>query len=82
MLQEIRAFNSYYDLEYEIFFWRTQSGQEVDFILYGTKGLIAIEVKLSSRIRDDDLKGLLAFKADYPDANCMLIYGGTRQLKI
>jgi predicted AAA+ superfamily ATPase len=82
VLQEIRACNSYYDLEYQIFFWRTQSGQEVDFILYGSKGLKAIEVKLSSRIRDDDLKGLFAFKADYPDAECVLIYGGLRPLKI
>ena len=40
-LQHLRAMNDYYYLAYEIYFWRTQSQLEVDFILYGEKGLFA-----------------------------------------
>ena len=44
---EIKAHNSYYEIDYEINFWRTKSGLEVDFILGG--GEIAIEVKGAGR---------------------------------
>ena len=34
-LQEVRAHNGYYGYGYELFFWRTASNLEVDFVLYG-----------------------------------------------
>ena len=40
---EIGAYNSYYELDYEINFWRTKSGLEVDFVFGG--GEVAIEMK-------------------------------------
>ena len=45
VVQELRAINFYKKLNYEIYFWRSQNGDEVDFVLYGEKELIAIEVK-------------------------------------
>ena len=56
---EIAAYNSYKDLSYEINFWRTKSGLEVDFILGG--GEVAIEVKGSSFIDKRNLHPLNAF---------------------
>lgn len=77
--QELRALNDYAGLGYRIHFWRTRGGHEVDFVLYGERGLQAIEVKRSSRIRGEDLAGLKAFKRDYPEAKCYLLYGGERR---
>jgi predicted AAA+ superfamily ATPase len=76
VLQELVAQIDYRNLEYEIFFWRTQTQLEVDFILYGKSGFIAIEAKLSSRLRAEDFEGLEAFLEDYPNARAILIYGG------
>ncbi len=75
-LQELRACNDYYNLGYQFYYWRTRTQQEVDFILYGEYGLIAIEVKRKKKISRKDLKGLMTFKDDYPMASCYLIYGG------
>lgn len=76
VLNELRVINSHFELGYELFYWRTRNHLEVDFILYGELGLKAIEVKLSDRIRNDDLRSLLEFKIDYPEAELLLLYGG------
>jgi uncharacterized protein len=48
--------------------WRTQAGQEVDFVMeYGRK-VLAIEVKQTSRPGYGDTIGLKLFMADHPDA--------------
>ena len=79
VLQEMIAQNNYKNLEYEIFYWRTQNHKhEVDFILYGERGLKAIEVKLSDKINSQDCKGLLEFLKDYPKANPFLLYTGKK----
>ncbi|MBU4257331.1 ATP-binding protein [Patescibacteria group bacterium] len=67
-LQEIRALNDYYNLGYKIYYWRSATGLEVDFALYGPKGLLAFEIKRKSSIFKKDLKGLRAFSQDYPEA--------------
>jgi predicted AAA+ superfamily ATPase len=76
VMQELRATNDTHGFEYSLHFWRTQSGVEVDFILYGPRGFLAIEVKRSSRFRDDDLRGLRAFCEEYPEARGVLLYLG------
>ena len=80
VFQEILAINDYYHFNYEIFFWRTERGTEVDFILYGERGIVAIEVKSSSHIDSKALVGLKAFKEDYPLAKCYIFYGGDRTI--
>lgn len=80
VLQDIKAYNDYRDLKYEIFYWRTQNHKfEVDFVLYGKRGLKSIEVKLASKIRTQDYRSLLEFKKDYPKAECFLLYTGEKQ---
>ncbi len=78
--QELQAINSYMNFGYEMYFWRTADKLEVDFILYGAKGLIGIEVKRSKQIHSDDLKALKAFQADYPIAKLYIFYGGSQRL--
>lgn len=47
---------------------------EVDFILYGGDTFIAIEVKLTDKIRKADLKGPKSFQTDYPEARSLFLY--------
>lgn len=82
VLQELRATNDYRALDYEIHFWRTKHGLEVDFVLYGPRGLIAIEVKRSTHVKPADLRALKEFKKDYPEADCVLLYGGEQPLTL
>ncbi|HLG15559.1 MAG TPA: AAA family ATPase [Blastocatellia bacterium] len=79
VLQELRATNDNDELGYDIFYWRTRDQREVDFVLYGERGLVAIEVKRASRFSEGDLATLRLFAADYPVARCVLLYGGQRE---
>ena len=77
--QELRAINDLHDLGYTLHFWRTATGHEVDFVLYGERGLHAIEVKHADKVRPADLSGLRAFCAEYPEATATLLYMGERE---
>ncbi|NGX35047.1 MAG: hypothetical protein K1060chlam1_01415 [Candidatus Anoxychlamydiales bacterium] len=79
IFQEIKALNDYFDLEYQIYYWRSVNKSEVDFILYGPKGILAIEVKRSQKYGYKDLKGLKNFGKDYPEAKLYFIYMGQRK---
>ena len=80
--QHLRAFCDLDERGFSLSFWRTKAGMEVDFILYGTGGIVAIEVKRTSRLRAADLSGLKAFKSDYPMAKAILLYGGKERLRM
>lgn len=80
VLQELLAINSALDLGYNIYYWRTSNDVEVDFILYGEKGILAFEVKRTSRVINPMLNGLKAFLKDYPMARAYFIYGGKRRM--
>ena len=60
-----------------IFYWRTVTGKEVDFVIeYGNK-LLPIEVKLSSKADYSDTGGLRAFMEEYPNvSHGIIIYTG------
>ena len=77
--QELTAVNDYFDYQYDLYFWRTSNGTEVDFVLYGPKGIMAFEVKRSSRLLKKDFRGLKSFHNDFPEAKCYLLYGGSRE---
>ena len=59
VLMELVAHASYSELTYDIHFWRTKAGAEVDFIL--GDGEVAVEVKGTSRVDDRDMRGLRLF---------------------
>jgi predicted AAA+ superfamily ATPase len=81
VLESLRAENANHDLGYQIYFWRTADQREVDFVLYGERGLHAFEVKRTARFREDDLAPLRLFCADYPEASGCLFYGGRQRYK-
>jgi uncharacterized protein len=80
ILQELSAVNEYIRSRFEIYFWRTVDQQEVDFILYGEKSLLAIEVKSSKTVHPSDLRSLQIFKEEYPVAKLFLLYCGKETL--
>ncbi|UCG81762.1 MAG: ATP-binding protein [Desulfobacterales bacterium] len=71
ILMELCAYNSYNDLDYEINFWRTKSGLEVDFVLGG--GEVAIEVKGTKRIDRRDLRPLKIFIDEYSPRKSVVV---------
>lgn len=75
-LQEVRAYNDYFDLAYSVSYWRTRDQKEVDFVLYGNNGFMAFEIKRKVRLDSKDFKGLKAFSEEYPEAKLYLAYGG------
>lgn len=52
--------------------WRTKSGSEVDFVVYGAQTFAAWEVKHAARVHHSDLRALKAFGEDYPEASVYL----------
>jgi uncharacterized protein len=75
-LANARAINDAHELGYGIHYWRTATGSEIDFVLYGENGLHAVEIKGQARVREEDLAGLQAFAADYPVAKTWLLHTG------
>ena len=82
VLQELRAANDCHDYGYRIFFWQTRNGLEVDFVLYGPRGLLAIEIKRTSQIQPKHSRALREFRKDYPPAKCFIFYGGATPLHL
>lgn len=81
LMQSLRAENANASLGYDLTYWRTPDGAEVDFVLYGEKGLHGFEVTRSSIFRETDLAGLRLFCGDYPQAKGHLFYGGSKRYR-
>ncbi len=79
--QEIKTLNDALDLGYSIYYWHTSNDYEVDFVLYGEKGIRAFEIKRTGKISRSMLAGLRAFLSDYPMAKAYFIYGGDRYMR-
>lgn len=79
--EHLRTWIAYANTRDTLSYWRTRSGSEVDFVLYGESGLYALEVKNSSTLHPGDLNGLRAFAQDYPEATPVLLYRGRRVLE-
>jgi len=71
IFMELNAYKLYNDYDFEINFWRTKTGIEVDFIL--NSGEIAVEVKGSSYIKNADLKGLYTFRQEHKPRRTILV---------
>ena len=60
-----------------LYYRRTASGQEVDFVPEAEEKLLPVEVKATSRPTPKDAQGLLAFLAEYPEVpGRLLLHGG------
>ncbi|GAB4222977.1 MAG: hypothetical protein Tsb005_16510 [Gammaproteobacteria bacterium] len=65
------AFKAYRDPELPIYYWRTKSGREVDFILGEME--IAIEIKSSKRVHETDTKALQILQQEHKVKRCYLV---------
>jgi predicted AAA+ superfamily ATPase len=81
VFQHLRAWIDYRQSDMRIYFWRTRAGNEVDFILYGSEGFYAIEVKNGRIIRKPDLRELKTFGTDYPECKTVLLYRGEETIE-
>ena len=80
--QHLRAWAAYSRESFELTYWRTRSGVEVDFIVYGSAGFWAVEVKNSMTVRRDDVRSLTTFVSDYPECEPLLLYRGAESLVV
>ena len=71
ILMELFAHRVYRELNYDVNFWRTKSGLEVDFIL--GQGEVAIEVKGTSRVDNADLRPIKTFIQEYCPARAFVV---------
>jgi len=80
--QHLRAWIAYTREDDTLFYWRTRSGVEVDFVVYGRSGFWVIEVKNTATVRSADVRPLQAFSNDYPDCKPLLLYRGSDRLGV
>jgi len=61
-----------------IFYWRTTTGREIDFIIEHGKNLFALEAKLTKNPAFNDIKNLLTFIEEYPQTTRgILLHAGS-----
>lgn len=80
--QHLMAWAAYRESPARLYYWRTKSGSEVDFVVYGPDTFWAVEVKRSGSIHGKDLRPLRTFCQDYPEAKACLAYLGRERLLI
>ena len=71
IFMEILAHRSMKELDYDVNFWRTKTGLEVDFVLGG--GEVAIDIKSSNRVDQRELRPLKAFEDEYKPKRTLLV---------
>jgi len=71
IFMEIIAYKGINDLDFEITFWRTKTGLEVDFILGNAE--VAIEIKISNSPHKSDLKGIIAFQEEHKPKKAIVV---------
>lgn len=71
ILMELIAYLGLNEIDEQIYYWRSKSGLEVDFVL--NHGKTAIEVKIASNPDSSDVKGLRAFCEDYQPKHALVV---------
>ena len=64
----------------EILYWRTATGEEVDFVIEVDRKLVPIEVKATERPKVDDTRHLRSFREEYQGRarTALLLHAGDR----
>lgn len=83
VVQHLQVTVSLMSPQARLYYWRTVTGQEVDFVLEWGRSLVAFECKLSARARFEDAKTLNVFLDDYPEcAAGVLVYTGNEIVRL
>ena len=75
IVSEVAAHSSYSELNYDIHYWRTKTGLEVDLVLGQAE--VAVEVKGGSRVDRRELRALAAFAEEYNPRKAILVCNET-----
>jgi uncharacterized protein len=78
---EIRSRIHYAGVKGSLAYWATPSGNEVDFVWWHGRNVVAIEVKNARAFRRELRKGIVAFTAGTP-AKSYVVYRGERELEV
>jgi hypothetical protein len=64
----------------DILYWRTTTGEEVDFVIEAAGQLVPVEIKATARPRLADVAALRTFRSEYGKASRsgLLLHAGTR----
>jgi len=81
LLHHLRVLSQLLTPRAKLFYWRTVSGQEVDFVIEQGRRLLALEVKLSPTPRYTDCEGLRLFLQEYPEASAGLLVHTGREIR-
>ncbi len=73
IINEVIRFKHYYKKDFELSFFRTSNGAEVDLIIEDGKNIYAIEIKSKEAPSKADLKGLFSFKEICPSAELICL---------
>ncbi len=79
--EHLRGWIDFQPAKHELHFWRTRTGLEVDFIIYGPNAFYAIEVKNGRILAPDDFHALKAFYEDFPEATRLIVYRGKERIR-
>lgn len=71
IMQELVAWLGYQGRQRELSHWRTKDGVEIDAVL--GDAAVGIEIKSTTEIKDNQLKGLRSFGQDYPQARLIAV---------
>lgn len=80
LLHEVRAFLSYTERDYPLFFFRTHDDVEVDLIFESARGVVALELKASPTWRNEFNKGFNRVRSEISGVRCIGVYTGERKL--
>lgn len=65
-----------------LFYWRTVTGKEVDFVIEWGRKLLAVEVKLTDRPKFSDIETLKLFLDEYPEMSAAILIHTGNEIKI
>jgi predicted AAA+ superfamily ATPase len=71
ILMELLAFQAYRSPDLPLYYWRTSSGMEVDFVVGDLD--VVLEVKASARVHDADLKGVRTLLGEYRPKHTLIV---------
>ncbi len=74
VINQIMAIIHYRRLDYQLYYWRTNHGAEVDLLIcQGSRILCAIEIKSSRSIVKEQLEGLRRFLEEHPEVPAFVL---------
>jgi len=84
ILNEIRAYLHYTELDYPLYFWRSHGGVEVDILFETAEGFVAVELKHGSRWEKKFNRGMHRLLKEFGKKNvrCYGVFMGERPLML